>query len=135
MYFRFDERYIKEDIKSRMLEGINGTKAIIVFVTTRYMLKVNGDDRTDNCQLEFKHSFNSKKPMICVTMDPSMSDPANWTGMLEFLVGGSLFVSMHEDFDEDYFSKVMGNLLEQLNRMGITPTNKPGIQNIPETGK
>ena len=52
-----------------MTAGIEGSSTIVVFITQRYMEKVNGDDATDNCQKEFGfatriHGANKMIPVV-----------------------------------------------------------------------
>ena len=72
------------DINRRMMEGIDGADVVMVFVTLKYMRKVNGDtgSRIDNCQREFEYSVDTKKKekIVCVTLDRLMSNPGNWKG-------------------------------------------------------
>ena len=43
-----------------MVEGIENSDVIVVFVTEAYRDKVNQSDGRDNCLFEFKHAFEQK---------------------------------------------------------------------------
>ena len=60
-----------------MVEGIESSDVIVVFVTEAYRDKVNTDNGRDNCRFEFKHAFEQKGPelMIPVVIEPCINDP------------------------------------------------------------
>lgn len=47
----FDEDRLVGDIRYQMADGIENSYAMVVFVTRRYMRKVNGADGRDNCKV------------------------------------------------------------------------------------
>jgi hypothetical protein len=51
----FDDEKLEGHIVKEMAAGINSSVTCVCFITKRYIDKVNGDDNTDNCQLEFQY--------------------------------------------------------------------------------
>ncbi len=39
------------DIKKNMCDGINNSQCVVVFITRRYVHKVDGDNAGDNCKV------------------------------------------------------------------------------------
>jgi hypothetical protein len=62
----FDEASLEGYIRRIMASGIERSKCVIVFVSSRYRDKVNGDDGRDNCQYEFNYSFEQLEPEIMI---------------------------------------------------------------------
>lgn len=52
-----DKKQITENVIKQMCDGIDASQYVVVFVTQRYMEKVNGENAKDNCQIEFNHAF------------------------------------------------------------------------------
>jgi hypothetical protein len=48
------------EIDRAMIKGINASRVFILFITDRYLKKVNGDDVTDNCRKEFNYAILEK---------------------------------------------------------------------------
>ena len=92
----FDEERMSGDTRQKMIEGIENSDVIVVFITEAYRNKVNLDNARDNCRLEFQHSFEQKGPavMIPVVMEPGMRNVGDWTGVL----GASLSAHLYIDF-------------------------------------
>jgi len=95
----FDEERMRGNIVAAMTSGIDNTKCCVVFITQRYMEKVNGPDARDNCQIEFNYAFSRLGPqkMIAVVMEPRMRNTGAWTGALGAALGPRLFVDMTSD--------------------------------------
>lgn len=51
---------------TKMCEGIDNSKCVVVFITQRYMAKVTGPDQSDNCQKEFKYATLKKSSALMV---------------------------------------------------------------------
>ena len=128
-----DEDYITMDIVDRMREGIDGTKAVLIFVTQNYMKKINTGATNDNCRREFNYAVDKKqKPTLCVTMEDSMSRPSNWNGNFSFMLGNAFFVRMDGDLsNETYLKNRVEELVEQLQRMKISPSSCPSPVVVP----
>jgi hypothetical protein len=86
-----------------MSGGIDSSELVIVFVTERYMKKVNGEGEKgsqDNCKLEFQYAIQKKKVDMCiaVVMEESMKNQDRWSGVFAFSgLGSSLYVGMWND--------------------------------------
>ena len=51
---------MRGDIFEKMAEGIELTKSVIVFITQKYLDKVNGENASDNCKREFNYAVIKK---------------------------------------------------------------------------
>ena len=78
------------DTRQKMIEGIENSDVIVVFITEAYRNKVNLDNARDNCRLEFKYAFEQKGPkvMIPVVMEPCMRSARELTGLLGVALSG-----------------------------------------------
>jgi hypothetical protein len=96
----FDSDRMTGDVVDQMVSGIDNASVIIVFVTQRYMNKVNGSNANDNCRKEFKYATQRKSStkMIPVVMEPRMKDiRVNWSGALQMELGSILYVDFAAD--------------------------------------
>jgi WD40 repeat protein len=96
----FDSDRMTGDVVDQMVSGIDNASVIIVFVTQRYMNKVNGSKANDNCRKEFKYATQRKSStkMIPVVMEPRMKDiSVNWSGTLQMELGTILYVDFSND--------------------------------------
>ena len=71
----FDEESLKGNIQKQMSDGIDCSAVVLVFITQRYMDKVEGKGakgELDNCMYEFSYAAQTKgrKMMIPVVMEP-----------------------------------------------------------------
>jgi hypothetical protein len=115
----FDSDRMTGDVVDQMVSGINHAAVIIVFVTQRYMNKVNGSDANDNCRKEFKYATlkKSSTKMIPVVMEPRMKDiRGNWDGLIQMELGNILYVDFSND--NDFHSAI-----QQLKAEILSPTN------------
>eukprot|EP00899_Mesostigma_viride_P003390 jgi/Mesvir1/13051/Mv06039-RA.1 len=115
----FDEDRMVGHIRQQMCAGIDGAKAVLVFVTARYMDKVNSD-ADDNCEAEFSYAVAQKstRAMIPVVMEEDLLDTRNWRGVLKMNLGSKMYVSMVDDTN---LVSSMPKLVGILASMGITP--------------
>jgi hypothetical protein len=114
-----DEDQMSGDVLQRIMEGIDHTSCVLVFVTQRYKEKINGPEGRDFCKIEFESAFRKLGPqkMIPIIMDNSMLAPAQWTGMLG-VIHGNLYVNMSASFDtmsSEEFEKHMDQVCKQIN--------------------
>ena len=106
-----------------MCTGIDNTSMILVFLTENYMMKINGDNASDNCLLECNYLFNKNKKFLCIVMDEHMANMKNWEGEVKMMFGSNLFVCMSGDFkNEEYFDGKMDELVKQLKWLGVSPS-------------
>ncbi|GBG25716.1 Hypothetical Protein FCC1311_019352 [Hondaea fermentalgiana] len=94
----FDGSNIGLDVLKSMADGIDQSKAVVVFVTQTYMDNVN-KDRTipDNCRTEFYHALHTHGPanMIPCVLEPGLDSTHSWTGVFRAGWSGEpLFVRM-----------------------------------------
>ena len=98
----FDSEKMEGNVKKKMIQGIENAYCIVVFITKRYMDKVNSDNAEDNCQLEFNYSSRRKtaKRMVSVVMEERMRDTAEWVGEVGMVLGGTLYVDLTSDVSQ-----------------------------------
>lgn len=95
----FDSERLSGRILHQMTEGIDNAACVVVFVTERYMHKINNGDGRDNCQFEFEYAFRQKgtKFIIPVVMEARMRNPMKWVGVFGAAVGGLLYIDNVDD--------------------------------------
>jgi hypothetical protein len=95
---------MKGHVRRRMVEGIDSSHCIAVFVTEAYRNKVNQEDLRDNCKFEFDYAFQRKgnQKMIAVVMESSMLDTSKWGGELQASLGSTIYVSLTDDADDKF---------------------------------
>lgn len=115
----FDEqRMMTELIQAQMLEGIDGSCTILVFITETYESKVNSKNLRDNCFYEFNASSNHDLAnfRIGIAMEEKMLNPNNWQwGLLKGGIGGQLVIDMTNSDDEGVFERQMDILSNEIN--------------------
>ena len=112
----FDAEQMTGSIRDKMAEGVAHTKTIAVFITKRYLDKVNGQDLIDNCKFELDYAFRLKgsTKIIPVVMEASMRNPATWGwGAGSALLSGLLYVNMSSD-DPVVFERAVAELHSQI---------------------
>jgi hypothetical protein len=122
----FDSERMTGDIADQMVAGINNASVIIVFVTQRYMNKVNGPDANDNCRKEFKYAVQKKSStkMIPVVMEPRMKDvKGNWTDLIKMELGNILYVDFSNDNDfQSAIQQLKAEILSRTNPLWVLRT-------------
>ena len=124
----FDEEKMTGGIVDKMCKGIEKTKVVIVFITKRYLEKVNGENAGDNCKLEFNYASRQKtsSKMVPVVMEKCMRNPNSWTGSVGMHLGRELYVDMSGNLDNrTYLSEQMEVMQRELQSKGIQSV--PGI--------
>ena len=83
----FDGDRMKGDLFEQMVQGIGNTQSVIVFITQRYIDKVNGENAGDNCKREFSYAAVKKTSsnMVAIVMEREMCDTRKWTGQLAYI--------------------------------------------------
>jgi hypothetical protein len=94
----FDEEQMEGNIVTRMTEGIEKAKCVLVFITENYRKKVNGSEERDNCYREFSHAVVHKGPqkMISIVMEKEMRNPSEWKRLLGVSLQNHLFYDFSE---------------------------------------
>ena len=101
----FDEDEMAGNIAERMSEGIQQTKAVIIFLTRK---------------LFFLHKTTAR--ILAVVMEECMRDIGTWTKLVGFDFSSRLYVDMGKDLeDRNYLHQQMESLQKQLQCMGIQP--------------
>lgn len=120
----FDEEKISGNIDKKMAQGIAQTEGVVVFLTRKYQEKVNYNNAGDNCQKEFTYASRkkTKSRMVAVVMEKCMRDISTWSGLIDFYLGGEMYVDMSGDFEnKTYLSQRMEVLVKELQSKGIHP--------------
>ncbi|RYH10757.1 TIR domain-containing protein [archaeon] len=104
----FDEDRMSGAIVDAMTSGIDHSSCMAVFVTDRYMGKVNGVDGRDNCKIEYNYAFRILGPhkMIPIVMEPRVRFASAWKGAVGAGLGGLLYIDMVDDDDSVLASRV-----------------------------
>ena len=90
----FDSDRLEGDIVTQIVNGIEKSRKVVVFVTSRYMTKLQTENGVDYCKSEFLTAANRLGPqnMIPVVMEPGMLDQGLWKGPLQFYIGSKLYI-------------------------------------------
>ncbi len=120
----FDEQRMKGDIKQQMAEGIDNATCVVVFITSRYLSKVNGQNQGDNCRLEFSHAFETKPGMVIpVVMEATMKSSKPWPGQFGMRLNSLLYVDGSGDLNDRRVLKSVS--LELFNRIMDLINHRP----------
>jgi hypothetical protein len=122
----FDSEKMTGDVVDQMVSGINHTSVVLVFITQRYMEKVNGSNANDNCRKEFKYAAQKKSStkMIPVVMEPRMKDIlGNWDGLIQMELGNILYVDFSNDNDfQSAIQQLKAEILSRTNPLWVSRT-------------
>jgi len=119
----FDEEMMTGNIERKMMEGIDGSRTIICFVTDRYCEKANGDGERgddDNCKFELDYALKRKgaAAIYPVVMEPRMRDTGNWSGIVLGKLGGKLYADFSEDDRLESAVDVIDRFLQDFSAKG-----------------
>ena len=108
----------------QMTGGIENSAVIVVFITQRYIDKVDSDNPNDNCQVEFLYARNHKrKTMISVPMEPCCTTPSLWRGPVGATLGTDLYEARF-DFDFDANPQKFETNVEKLHQQIVKLMSK-----------
>ena len=91
----FDETHMKGNILDAMCKGINTSDVVLVFVTDRYIRKVETGNDNDNVRREFMYAKDYPDKMIAIRFDDSL--PSKWSGPVGMVLGSRLYVDLSRD--------------------------------------
>lgn len=120
----FDEEKISGNINNKMAQGIAQTKGVIVFLTRKYDIKVNGENAGDNCKKEFDYALRKKtiKKIVPVVMDECMRETSTWGMLVGYYLGGHIYIDISAELEnKTYLSERMEVLVKELQNKGIHP--------------
>ncbi|EQC26588.1 hypothetical protein SDRG_15528 [Saprolegnia diclina VS20] len=102
----FDADRMRGNIKKMMADGIDHSALAAVFITQRYMEKVNGTNQNDNCQLEFGMAGNTQTAarIVPIVMETRMKNLANWKGEFKLMLGTLLYMDATSDTTLEQFA-------------------------------
>eukprot|EP00732_Lithocolla_globosa_P008215 Lithocolla_globosa_v1_NODE_11441_length_509_cov_2.552863.p1 type:complete len:104 gc:universal NODE_11441_length_509_cov_2.552863:2-313(+) len=101
-----------------MTDGIDQSDFCLVFLTSKYLGKINTDDDiVDNCKFEFFYSVFHKTPakMMVVVLETGLEDPKKWQGAVCGFLGTHLYVSAVGNITET----ITDNILDKLSKKGL----------------
>lgn len=93
-----DQEHLFNHIDSSMVNGINNSEVILIFISKKYYKKIDNASKrfnySDNCFKECTYSVNSGKLCIPVIMDNYMLNINNWKpGLMKFYFGNKLYIN------------------------------------------
>ena len=91
----FDETHMKGNILDAMCKGIDTSDVVLVFVTDRYIRKVETGNDNDNVRREFMYAKDYPDKMIAIRFDDSL--PSKWSGPVGMVLGSRLYVDLSRD--------------------------------------
>jgi hypothetical protein len=114
-WFDHDNLKTGHELRTEMARAIDNTKVIIVFVTNRYMDKVNSGNNMDNVNYEFEYASNKfgKQGMIPVVMEERMKNQKTWDGLFGDNLLGLMYVDLTSD-DEKVFEEKIKELIQRI---------------------
>ena len=120
----FDGEKMQDDVVQQMIDGIDSSAVIVVFVTDAYIKKVGSKNPADNCLKEFMYASRKKTAarMLAVPMEPSCLNPSAWEGPVGMELGGMLYKANFADDTSDFeFEKNVEILFDEiLRKAGVT---------------
>jgi WD40 repeat protein len=123
----FDSEKMTGEVVYQMVNGIDNAAVVIVFMTQRYMTKVNGSNANDNCRKEFNYAIQKKSStkMIPVVMEPRMTDiRGSWTGLVQMELGNILYVDFSNDNDfQSAIQQLKAEILSRTNPLWVLRTS------------
>ena len=123
----FDEERMTGDVREKMGEGIELTRAVVVFITYRYIDKVAGKGalgNNDNCRYEFVYSVDKKtnSKLVPVVTEQRASDPSKWIGPVARSLGTTLYIAFWDDDTDERFEECAKRIVEEvMNRIQQKP--------------
>ena len=112
------EEKMRDDVIEGMIEGIDNSSTMIVFITKIYNEKIAGlHGKRDHCKREFSYASRTKGDnMIFVVMDPSCTDTLTWKGGLALYRTYDLYY----DFTDDAkLEECVDSLVSEINKTNI----------------
>ena len=116
----FDGDRMEGEIVDQMVNGIDKSAVIVVFVTTAYIEKVASRNPNDNCRKEFNYATRTKtaSKMVPVPMEPACLNPSQWSGPVNMELGGKLYKAQFSgDVYDDSFKAQASNLYDEIVRV------------------
>ena len=108
----FVDEQISGDVAA-MCNGIDKARCIVVFITTKYVEKVQFGTITDNCQMEFNYALRRKQgdQIIPVIMEENMQNPREWPDAVRTALGNSFLIDYTDD---NKFDQACDTLLQRI---------------------
>ena len=130
----FDSDRMEGDVMHQMANGIDNASVVLVFVTRRYMEKVNKVDEDDNCQKEFSYAVQRKgtSKMIAIVMEPSMRKTSAWSGKVGLNLGSKLWYDFSDDDKLDDCVLAVAKEIENIQVRGAGAFSDPSSSTVVE---
>jgi hypothetical protein len=104
----FEEDMIEGSIRKLMMEGIDSTLVMVVFMTQSCLMHVKADysgmvDERDSCRPEIIYGIEKLglHNIVIAVMEPRMRNYNNWTGELGETLTQSTCIDLSDDFPDD----------------------------------
>ena len=125
----FDGDRMEGEIVDHMVDGIDKSAVLVVFVTTAYIEKVASHNANDNCRKEFSYGTRTKSAnkMVPVPMEPACLNPLQWKGPVGMELGGKLYKAQFaNDVDDATFEAEAEKLFDEIVRVAGLEGTKIG---------
>ena len=125
----FDGDRMEGEIVDQMVDGIDKSAVLVVFVTTAYIEKVASRNANDNCRKEFSYGTRTKSAnkMVPVPMEPACLNPLQWKGPVGMELGGKLYKAQFaHDVDDAAFEAEAAKLFDEIVRVAGLEGTKIG---------
>ena len=122
----FDSDRLTGPVSARLSRAIDASSVIVVFVTKRYMRKVNRSGN-DFCKKEFNYALKRKNGLSCfvpVLLEEGMRDTSTWDGTFAFSgINDMIYVDMSSD---ELIQSNMDDLVIEIvkRKSGSRPTGR-----------
>ena len=107
-----DENQLRGNIVNGICEGIESSRKVVVFLTNRYMTRLESPD--NNCTMELKFAVREKKlkNVIAVVLDAELLDYKNWTRLARFYFAEHVYIDFTtEKKIKDNLNKLVREIL------------------------
>ena len=121
-----DHVRMENNVHETMIEGIDASSVVVVFITPRYIDKVGGTNAGDNCKFEFNYASRMKTAtkMLGVIMDGSIRNPRTWKGPVGFILGGDIYVDCVAEEEESMTAQIEELYSRIVSKLGGTSIRK-----------
>ena len=80
-----DDERLRVSVDESIIEGVLGSKKAAVFLTRRYLNRLESDDNNCTCELRFCLEKLGRKRIVLVIFDQDLNDRRNWSDKAQYL--------------------------------------------------
>lgn len=119
-----DKNDLLSNIDSAIIKGINNCKVVLICLTEKYMTKIDESSINnvlrDNCFKEWNYSLFKKKPLIPISMEPTVGNLlTNKDGIIQMYLYNTIFIDFSQNFEDEFNA-----LCKTLKSYGILTENE-----------